>query len=32
MPNRRITGRPWGQVVGEEVCKSRSINQRIFPA
>ena len=27
---RRITGRPWGQVVGEEVFSGRSINQRIL--
>ena len=27
---RRITGRPCGQVVGEEVCSSRSMSQRIF--
>jgi hypothetical protein len=27
---RRITGRPWGQVVGEEVFNKRSISLRIF--
>lgn len=27
---RKITGRPCGQVVGEEVVKSRSMSQRIF--
>ncbi len=27
---RKITGRPCGQVVGEEVFSNRSINQRIF--
>src|SRR6266571_2319943 len=27
---RKITGRPCGQVVGEEVSSSRSISQRIF--
>jgi hypothetical protein len=27
---RRITGRPWGQVVGDEVTSNRSISQRIF--